>query len=108
MNSEIYLITGLLIIFCIAVSVIAYYLMPKLNTITKALIGSFLIPYLCIVFIFIGLLNTSLIKKIGNKGVTSFFTFLKECFINYYMNTGLFIATIIIFTVWYYRQRKKR
>jgi len=101
--NEIYLIFALLAIFIVSVSTASFYLMPKFNGLMKALIGSFLIPYLSIVIIVIGLINTSLIKKIKYKGFFSFLTLLKECFFTFYLGTGLFVVTIVIFGIWFYR-----
>jgi chromate transport protein ChrA len=106
MSSDAVLVVSLLAIFFAVVSVLSYYLIPRFNNAVVAMIGGVLIPYITIVIILVMLMNTSLLKKVQNKGWSSILVFFKECFWDYYLRSGLFVTTLAILVIWLYRKKK--
>jgi len=97
-----------LLIFIACVSVTVFYLMPKFNSILKALFGSILIPYIWILIIFFAIFFNKIVLRFKFTHQTPLeiiFSFITETITFIYLRFGVWIISLIIFVIWYIRKR---
>jgi len=98
------------VLFILLVSLTTYYVMPKFNSFTKALILSILIPYFWMLVILIAVFGSRLIKQIEvyKDSTLIIWSFIKESVFFVYLGFGVWVVSLIIFIIWVAKKQSNK
>ena len=108
--NEIFSTLILVLIFIVFVSVTAFYLIPKFDSVLKALVGSILIPYFTLLIMQVALFFDKIVMRIKfthQNPMKIILSFITESFTFAYLGFGIWVISLVIFLVWYIKKRNE-